>query len=259
MSFQLNHKIMGQGEPILILHGLFGMLDNWQSMGKRLADAGYMVILLDQRDHGRSPHTDQFSYDVLAEDLRHFMEENWIYKATLLGHSMGGKTALTFLSGHEDMVSRLLVVDMGIKQYQGGHQDVFEALQAVPLNTLSSREEAELILTEHLADQGVVQFLLKNLTRKKEGGFAWKMNLALLFKEYRHILAPVTFDHPVSVPVCFIRGEKSDYILDADMPAIRKVLPSASFTTIPAAGHWVHADQPDELFRVIMNCIRESA
>lgn len=258
MHPQLNSKIIGQGEPIIMLHGLFGMLDNWQTMAKRLADSGFMVILIDQRDHGRSEHTHQFSYDLLADDLLHFMENNWIHKSIILGHSMGGKTALRFAAEHESMVSSLIVVDIGIKQYAGGHQEVFDALLSIDLNTLSSREMAEELLQSRLNDYGTVQFLMKNLSRKKEGGFAWKMNLHLLYKEYRNILASVEFSHPVHVPSWFIRGQKSDYILDSDIPEIKNALPEASFVTIPGAGHWVHADKPDELFEAIMNCILKS-
>jgi pimeloyl-ACP methyl ester carboxylesterase len=255
MSLQLNYKIIGQGEPIILLHGLFGMLDNWQTMAKRLADAGYMAILLDQRDHGRSQHSNQFNYALLAEDLRHFMEDNWIHQATLLGHSMGGKTALRFTAEHESMVSSLIIVDMGIKRYAGGHLDVFEALFSIDLAALDSREQAEQQLQSKLRDNGTVQFLMKNLSRKKEGGFEWKMNLALLLKEYQNILAPIEFSHPVHIPACFIRGQQSDYVLDEDIPAIKTALPEATFVTIPGAGHWVHADKPDELFQAIMNCI----
>ncbi len=250
----LNYKSLGQGEPILILHGLFGMMDNWQTIGKRLADAGYLVFLIDQRDHGRSSHTNAFNYHLLADDLLHFMEEHWIHKATILGHSMGGKTALTFLSQNPDMVDRLIVVDMGLKQYEDGHSDVFKALMSIDLAILESRESAEEILTWHLKDQGTVQFLLKNLTRKKEGGFTWKMNLPLLYREYKHILAAVEFEQSCDVPVCFIRGGKSNYLLDVDIEQIRTNLPNSAFYTIPDAGHWVHADKPDELFHLILNC-----
>ena len=255
----LNYKTLGQGEPILILHGLFGMMDNWQTIGKRLADAGYMVFLIDQRDHGRSSHTRAFTYALLAEDLLHFMEEHWIHKASILGHSMGGKTALTFLSHNSDMVERLIVVDMGLKRYEDGHSDVFQALMAIDIEALSSREFAEEVLTRYLKDQGTVQFLLKNLTRKKEGGFTWKMNLPLLYSEYKNILAAVEFEHPCDVPACFIRGGKSNYVVDEDIDQIRMTLPQSSFFTIPEAGHWVHADQPDELFHLILNCMRGSS
>lgn len=257
MHPQLNSKIIGQGEPIILLHGLFGMLDNWQTMAKRLADAGFMAILIDQRDHGRSQHSSQFNYDLLAQDLLHFMEDNWIHQSILLGHSMGGKTALRFAAEHESMVSSLIIVDMGIKRYAGGHSDVFEALFSVDLATLDSREQAEKQLQLKLRDNGTVQFLMKNLSRKKEGGFEWKMNLELLLKEYQNILAPIEFAQPVHLPACFIRGQKSDYILDEDMPAIKTALPEASFVTIPDAGHWVHAEKPDELFQAIMNCIHK--
>lgn len=256
MSVKLNYKIIGSGKPIIILHGLFGMLDNWLNMAKRLESEGYMIILIDQRDHGRSPHTHQFDYKTLASDLLHFMEENWIHECILIGHSMGGKTALQFMAEHESMISKCIIIDIGIKKYNGGHQDVFEALFAVELDQLTSREEAELVMMDKLHDLGTVQFLMKNLTRKKEGGFEWKMHLNLLYKEYQNILAAVSFDHRCESDIRFIKGGNSNYIVESDIPNIMAVLPKSSFVTIADAGHWVHVDKANELFNEIISFIR---
>ena len=219
MSPKLNFKIIGQGKPIIILHGLFGMLDNWLNMAKRLEDAGHMVVLVDQRDHGRSEHTNDFSFPLLADDLLHFMEENW-------------------------------------KKYIGGHQDVFDALFSVDITHLQSRNEAESVMMTKLHDFGTVQFLMKNLTRKKEGGFEWKMNLPLLFAKYENILEGIVFSQPCLTETYFIRGEKSNYILDDDMGDILNVIPNSQFITIPDAGHWIHVDNPNELFNQINDFIR---
>lgn len=256
MKAGLNYKIIGQGPPIIILHGLFGMLDNWLNIAKKLEEEGFMIILIDQRDHGRSEHTDDFNYALLAEDLYTFMDENWIHDAILIGHSMGGKTGLQFITEHESLISKFICIDMGIKKYDGGHQEVFEALFAVPLHSIQSRTDAELIMNEILHDDKVVQFLMKNLSRKKTGGFEWKMNLSLLYKKYQNILLPIHFDQPCMTETCFIRGENSNYISNEDFKEILKVIPKASLITIPHAGHWVHADQPNELFRVILDFIR---
>jgi esterase len=251
----LNYKIIGQGQPIIILHGLFGMLDNWLNIAKKLETAGFMSILVDQRDHGRSERTHDFNYKLLASDLSSFMEENWIHDAILLGHSMGGKTVLQYMAEHDSGISKSIIVDIGLKKYKGGHQEVFEALFAVDLLKVDSRSEVEDILSSHLKDIGTVQFLMKNLTRKPEGGFEWKMNLNLLYKNYQHILDGIHFDHPIETPTLFIRGDQSDYILDEDWPEILENIPNAKLKSIKNAGHWVHADQPDELFQVIIDYI----
>jgi esterase len=252
LEISLNHKIIGQGDPIVILHGLFGTLDNWATFGKRFEDKGYMSFLLDQRDHGRSPHTDQFDYQHLADDLYHFLEDNWIHETVLIGHSMGGKTGLKFVADHGHMISKFVCIDIGIKQYVHGHQDVFDALHAVDIDRVESRDEVQSVLMEHLHDLGTVLFLMKNLSRRKEGGFEWKMNLPLLYKDYDNILAAIDFDTPCEVETLFIRGANSRYIIDDDIPAIKASLPNSTIITIPDAGHWVHVDKPIELFDQII-------
>lgn len=256
MTPSLNYKIIGQGKPVIILHGLFGMLDNWLNIAKKLEKEGYMAILIDQRDHGRSPHTTDFSYPLLADDLYHFMEENWIHDAILIGHSMGGKTVLQFMTEHDSMVSKVIVIDIGIKKYSGGHKEVFDALFAVDIDSVQNRDEVESVMIAALQDIGTVQFLMKNLTRKKSGGFEWKMNLPLLFEKYNNILDAITFDSPCLTETCIVRGGKSDYITDDDYIGMLKVLPGAHLVTIPEAGHWVHVDRPNELFTSINDFIR---
>jgi len=256
MTPNLNFKILGQGQPVIILHGLFGMLDNWLNMAKKLVEAGYMAILIDQRDHGRSEHTNDFSYPLLANDLYHFMDENWIHEAILIGHSMGGKTSLQFISEHESLISKLIIIDIGIKNYTGGHMEVFDALFAVNTESIQSRDEAQSILMSHLNDLGTVQFLMKNLTRRKEGGFVWKMNLPLLFENYNNILKEIILPYPIQTETCFIRGAKSNYILDEDFQNISAHFQKARLITIPNSGHWIHVDQPNELFNQINDFIR---
>jgi esterase len=256
VAISLNHKIIGQGDPIVILHGLFGTLDNWATFGKRLDESGFMSVLVDQRDHGRSPHTDQFDYGHLATDLLRFSEENWIHKTILIGHSMGGKTGLKFVSEHADMVSKFICIDIGIKQYDHGHQDVFDALHAVDIDIVETRDQVQDILMSHLNDLGTVLFLMKNLSRRKEGGFEWKMNLPLLYRDYDNILSAIDFDSPCDIDTLFIRGGNSHYILDEDIPAIKAALPNSKIVTIPDAGHWVHVDKPIELFDQIIAFIK---
>lgn len=246
---ELNFKTFGQGSPIVILHGLFGMLDNLQAVGRRLAE-NHTVYLVDQRNHGRSPHHENMDYSCMAEDLLHFMESQWMFKAHIIGHSMGGKTAMEFALSHPHMVDKLVVVDIAPKAYPGGHQDIFDALMSVRLPQLTERSEVFEQLKQHIGDYGVLQFLMKNLTRNKKGGLEWKMNLPVLYKNYRNLLASIDADEPFDGPALFIRGGKSDYILDEDLFAIRALFPGARLETIHGSGHWVHAERPEELLRL---------
>lgn len=247
---QLNHKTFGQGPPLLILHGLFGTLDNWQTLGKRWADQ-YTVVLIDQRNHGRSPHFDAHSYSLMAQDLKTFMEDNWMYEAHLLGHSMGGKTAMQFATSYPSMVDKLIVVDIGPKTYEGGHESIVKALNELDLTSIQDRKEADAFLAERIDDFGVRQFLLKNLTRNKDGGYRWKMNLPVLTKDYEAILQNITVEEPFEGEALFIRGGRSDYIADEDLPLLRSYFPKSNLATINNAGHWVHAEQPDALFETV--------
>lgn len=247
----LNFKTLGQGKPLIILHGLFGMLDNWQSVAKVL-EHDFTLYLVDQRNHGKSPHTAQHSYKLMAEDLRDFMLREGIPQSNILGHSMGGKTAMQFALDFPEMVNKLIVVDMGVKRYDGGHDIIFDALQSVDVSLITNRQEAEIQLSKYIEDYGVKQFLLKNLTREPDGSYRWKFNLKALFDNYdANILTNITSDFPFDGETLFIRGAKSNYILDADWPQIQQLFPLATLATINDAGHWVHADQPAKLIELV--------
>jgi len=247
---ELNYKSFGQGNPVIILHGLFGTLDNWQSIAKVLAE-DRLVFIIDQRNHGRSPHLDGMSYPLLAEDLRAFMEAHWIYRANIIGHSMGGKTAMQFALHYPDMVDKLAIIDIAPKAYAGGHEDIFQALLALDLSTLDSRQQAETFLAARIDNPAVLQFLLKNLTRSATGDYAWKMNLPVIHQHYQAILAAIAGDEPFDGPTLFIRGERSAYIRDNDFGDIRQWFPKATLHTIPQAGHWVHAEAPDAVIAAL--------
>ena len=245
----LNHKIFGQGDPIVILHGLFGMLDNWQTIAKKLAE-DYMVILVDQRDHGKSKHTDAFNYQLLAADLNEFLEENWIHSCHIIGHSMGGKTAMQFAAQHPDMIEKLIVVDIGTRAYEPGHNLVFKALLEVPIDEVKTRGEVEEIISKYIDEVRVRQFIMKNLKRKKEGGFRWKMNLNLLHKEYLNILAALETEDTIVVDTLFIYGSKSYYVKPSEIDEIKSIFPNSKFSEVEA-GHWIHAEKPDELLSLV--------
>jgi len=153
VEMELNHKVLGEGFPVIILHGLFGMLDNWQSVAKKIAAEGFMVYLIDQRDHGKSPFTDRFDYPTLAQDLATFMEQNWIYKAHLIGHSMGGKTVMQFAFDHGDMVEKMVVVDICNKTYAGGHEEILEAIRKVDAAHRQDRQEIYDFLKDRLKNE----------------------------------------------------------------------------------------------------------
>lgn len=249
---KLNYKKSGSGKPLIILHGLFGMLDNWQTVAKAL-ESHFTVYLIDQRNHGKSPHAADHNYTVLAADLKEFFEQQNIQTAFVLGHSMGGKTAMQFTVDFPDCVEKLMVVDMGIKRYPGGHDGIFDALTQFDPATVSSRSEAEEMLGKQIPNLGVRQFILKNMTRTPEGKYEWKFNWPALYNNYQSgILAPVVFQHPVETPALFIRGERSDYIPDSDWPDIHQLFPNAQLATVKNAGHWVHADQPQALIDLVV-------
>ncbi|WP_235297658.1 alpha/beta fold hydrolase [Portibacter marinus] len=249
---KLNHKILGEGDPIVILHGLFGMLDNWQSVAKVLAE-NYMVILVDLRNHGKSPHSDEWNIPLMAGDVLSFMEDNWIHQATVMGHSMGGKVAMEMALSFPDIVDHLIVVDIGPKQYEPGHDNIFDALQSVDVSLLNSRTDADEALSLKLTDWGVRQFLLKNIGRIKEGGYQWKMNLPSIIENYPEILKAVKADSQYSGPALFIRGALSNYIMPDDYKEITRIFPKARIETIEDAGHWVHADKKEELINLVKN------
>jgi len=246
----LHFKTFGAGDPLIILHGLFGTADNWQTLGKRFAEH-YMVYLVDQRNHGRSPHDDVMDYPHMADDLRQFMQENWIHRAHILGHSMGGKTAMEFALRNPDMTDKLVVVDISPKTYPSGHDLIFKALRSLDPATLSDRQEAEDALARDIDDAGIRLFLLKNLAREKKGGFRWKMNLESIYQNYDRILEEPTSSDRFHGEALFIRGGKSDYVEPADESRIQEWFPEARLETVEGAGHWVHAEDPDSLHDLV--------
>ena len=242
---KLAFKKMGSGDPLIILHGLFGSSDNWQTLGKQFAE-DFSVYLVDQRNHGRSPHSDVFNYHLLAEDLNQFMEEHGIDGATLIGHSMGGKTVMRFAQLFAEKVKKIVVADMGVKAYSPHHHEVLRAFHAINPDTLDSRSEAEERIESIIPEFGVRQFLLKNLYRKKEGGYGLRVNYQVMESEMDRILEELPSDSS-DAEALFIRGVKSNYIPDSDFDQIRSIFPKAEFADLQA-GHWLHAEKPEEFY-----------
>lgn len=246
----LQFKSFGQGPPVVILHGLFGTLDNWQTIAKQLSES-FTVFILDIRNHGRSPHTPTHTYPELAEDVVQFMESQWVYKAHIVGHSMGGKIAMQMALEYPDRVDKLVVVDIAPKKYAGGHEAIFQALLEAPHigqpSEASLRNEIAEYLQNRIPDIGTRLFLLKNLTRNTQGAYEWKMNLPVLWENYRHLMDELPAKGTFEGETLFIKGELSDYILDTDWPAIQAIFPNAQQQVIAGAAHWVHADKPDDM------------
>ena len=247
---KLNYKILGEGQPLIILHGLFGSSDNWLTHAKRLSEY-FKVILVDQRNHGHSDWSNDFNYTILATDLMELITELDLNKSYVLGHSMGGKTAMVFAQLFPEMISKLIVVDIGIKQYPMHHDEILKGIHAVGEGKMNSRSDAESQLLPFIPSAGVRQFLMKNLYWKEKEQLAWRMNVAILEKEMPHILASIA-DTEVFTPALFIRGEQSNYILDEDWNDIENAFPDSNLVTIKNAGHWVHAEAPEVFMNEVL-------
>jgi len=256
----LNFKTFGQqqAQPLLILHGLFGMLDNWQTLALQFAKH-YHVFTIDQRNHGKSFHTSDFNYHLLSDDLFDFMHQHQINSAHIIGHSMGGKTAMQFAVDNPNMVEKLIIADIAPKDYPAGHDAIFDAFAALDLSQIQTRNEADEQMKLLVPDFGTRQFLLKNLPRHKNGAYGWKCNLPALQQHYPEILEnSLTPYDQFEKPTLFIKGGNSErYIeLPDDLETIFHFFPMADIQTIPDAGHWVHAEQPEAFYLLCMQFLQ---
>ena len=252
---ELFYRELGSGKPMVILHGLFGFSDNWHTHAKKLSEY-YRVILVDLRNHGHSPWSEEFSYQLMVDDLKELFSKLDLSDVILLGHSMGGKVAMHFAQQYPDFLEKIIVVDMGIKEYPLHHQHILKAFDSIDLGSISARSEAEKILSSFISSNGVVQFLLKNLYWKDKGKLAWRVNFKVLSDSMDEILIALPYKE-VLLPTLFIRGALSDYILDTDFEEIENYFPDSQFVTIHNAGHWVHAEAPDEFTDTVLGfCLR---
>ena len=248
---KLFFRQLGEGEPIVILHGLFGSSDNWLTQAKLFA-AHYKVFSVDQRNHGQSPHDDAFDYQSMVSDLNEFLDDHQIKEPVIIGHSMGGKTAMNFALAHPDKVSRLVVVDIAPRRYNLEHYTIVEGLNAIPINTLTSRNEADEVLSGYVPEPDVRQFLLKNLQRKSTGGFSWKINLPVISSKLSNVGLDLQFPGQFGKPALFIRGAKSKYVPDDNWARITEIFPAAQLETMDT-GHWVQAEKPQEFSDKVMD------
>lgn len=241
------------GPAIVILHGVFGSSDNWLTISKTIAANGYRVFALDQRNHGQSPRGDDQDYHSMAADLHEFLVDHKLDNPILIGHSMGGKAVMQYAMLYPGTYQSVVVVDIAPKFYPVHHAELVRGLKSIDLAGIKSRTEADAVLSRFEPILTVRQFLLKNLYRNEAGQFAWRLNLPVIERELHGIGEELTNTHIVSEPTLFIRGSESPYILDEDIPMIKRIFPNAQLITIQGTGHWVQAEKPSEFVEVLMN------
>ena len=251
----LHANIIGEGEPLIILHGFLGMGDNWKTLARQFASDGFEVHLIDQRNHGRSFHSDSFSYELMVEDLNTYCVENNISHFNLLGHSMGGKVAMLYATTYPEMVKKLIIADIGVKAYPQHHQTILEGLTALSNNeqAMTSRSDADDFLSSYINDDGTRMFLLKNLYWIEKGILGFRMNLKALIKNIEQIGKALPEGVSYDGETLFLRGDKSNYILDEDEKGLYNAFAKAQLKTISNAGHWLHAENPKDFHKEVIN------
>lgn len=252
----LNYKKYGEGEPLIILHGFLGSLDNWNTLATEWGKTGFEVYALDMRNHGRSPHTSEHTISLMVEDVRDFISIHKIKKINLLGHSMGGKIAMKFSLDFPDTVEKLIVADISPKEYKRGHDEVFKAIFNLDLQKVKSRKDAVELMKKDLPDESTLQFILKNLERNDDGSYSWKFNIDVLYKNYDEMINGIISEKKFTGKTLFLRGGKSNYIHENDSELIHQFFPNAIIKTIENAGHWVHAEKSDEFSEVVLSFLK---
>ena len=250
---KLHSKIYGDKGPCLIvIHGLFGMSDNWNTLGKQFAKY-CKVHLVDLRNHGRSPHADDFNYDVMCEDVLEYMTDNNITNPIILGHSLGGKLAMKFAFAHPDKIEKIIVADISPRRYSTDFvQNLLSTLSKLPLENFEKRKEIDRVLSETYEDAGMRLFLLKNLYRNENKEFAWRFNIDVLLEKVSNIQEADFIQGTCSIPTHFLRGGNSNYITAEDELIIHKHFSDFSIATFEGAGHWLHAEQPERFYNEVM-------
>jgi esterase len=241
----------GSGDPIILIHGLFGSYENLGIIARSLAEH-YHVINIDVRNHGLSPHSELMSYPLMAEDLLQTLNHLALPKVSILGHSMGGKMAMEFALAHPERVDKLILADVAPVAYPARHQQILQALNSVPLQQIQSRSEADQYLATYITEPGVRQFLLKSLVKQDEH-FSWRFNLATLAKQYPSIISEPQQSGLFSGQTLFIKGELSDYIIAEHKTQILAFFPKAQLKIIQGTGHWLHAEKPAVFTRLVLD------
>lgn len=251
---KLAYREYGTGQPLIILHGLFGQSDNWNTLAKQFAEKNFRVFTIDQRNHGLSPHSEVWNYDAMAEDLMEFINEHHLQKPILLGHSMGAKTVMFFEKKFPNIASKLIIADMSAREYPPHHADVLDALNAVDFSAIKTRKEAEAVMNTFISDFGTKQFLLKNIYWKENDAMDWRFNLSAISKNYDNVLVAVP-PYTSQTETLIIKGEKSYYVEQNDMQDFETRFPNCKLVVINGSGHWVHAEKPKEFFDAVLQFI----
>jgi esterase len=255
-SMKLHYRKSGAGQPLIILHGLLGSSDNWFSLAKVFAES-FEVYLVDQRNHGQSPHSAEFDYKLLVDDLYEFIQDHKLHNPVIIGHSMGGKTAMNFAVKYPSLLGQLIVVDIVPKAYPVHHDHILDGLHAINLSALSSRTEADSILSNHIPEPDVRQFLLKNLYRTSDSKFAWRVNLAAIDAHIEEIGSGMQYEGTYSGPTLFIKGARSNYYAEGDERLIKSLFPAAEIITLNT-GHWVQAEKPVEFSSAVLQFLKQA-
>jgi pimeloyl-ACP methyl ester carboxylesterase len=253
---QLHSNILGQGRPFIILHGFLGMSDNWKTLGTKFSENGFEVHLVDQRNHGRSFHNEAFNYELLVEDIHQYIIENNLTDVILLGHSMGGKTAMLFATKYPELISKLLVADISPRFYPIHHDTILEGLSSLNFSEIKSRGEADKQLSKYIPDFGIRQFLLKNLYWKNKNELALRLNLEALTEHVSEVGEALPILSKFDKDTLFLRGDKSEYIALSDEAIIKRHFSKAKIVTISKAGHWLHAENPDDFYDEVIKFIK---
>lgn len=248
----LHSTILGAGTPLLILHGYFGMSDNWKTLGNQFSE-NFEVHLIDQRNHGRSFHADKFNYEALVADLHAYIHHHQLEKVYLLGHSMGGKTAMLFAVIHPELVAKLMVADIAPRKYEPHHNAILAGLNAIDFSIQTSRSLVDAKLAQWIPEVGIRQFLLKNVYWIEKGKLAFRFYLKSLTENNPHIGEALPYGTSFLGETLFLKGAKSDYITPNEIPAIEAHFPNSKLATITNAGHWLHAENPKEFYNAVHN------
>lgn len=247
----LHSRIIGQGTPFLILHGFLGMGDNWKTLAMRFSKLGYQVHLIDQRNHGRSFHNNVFDYEAMAKDLLGYCQFHEIKQCVILGHSMGGKTAMMFAAKYPEFIKKLIIADIAPRYYPVHHDAILEGLNALDFSEIQTRKQADEYLSNYIPELGVRQFLLKNLYWVSPGQLGLRLNLTALSANVQEVGEALPSHFSIPAQTLFLRGDRSEYISKSDENLISMQCPNSALETIPNAGHWLHAENPNAFFKAV--------
>jgi esterase len=254
---KLFYKKTGEGKPLIILHGLFGLSDNWATISKSFVENGFCCYLVDLRNHGRTPHSDDFTYEIMADDILELMDDENIVQADIIGHSMGGKAAMFFALKFPERIRKMVVVDISPRYYPQHHQAIFSTLKSIDLKSPVSRKEVEEKLRSGINDEATLQFLLKNLFWVDDKHLNWRFGFLEIERNIEEVGKELPHDSKIDVPTLFLRGEKSGYVSKDDETEIKAQFSSVEIKTVSNAGHWVHAENPKGFLDAVLDYLTQ--